>query len=543
MINIVFLLILGFAIHSKADGPLYHNDDVVTQQEFDNVYQDLRRINNKNIPFVNVKDFGAQGDGITNDFNAIQTAHNSIVSSGKSGTLYFPAGTYKINSGLTFNTSYVSILGSSSRLDFSSLTGSTWAITMSGGANIYSTANPYFNADKYIANLTLIGPGQTSNVSGLVFYSAAEPGPSHFKSYNLNITQFGTGVFLSSNSYINDFYGCDIWSSSMCVVVDNAINSGEGNVFHGCRFFNSNTGFILNNPNADTYIEGGSIDGMSSNFIVQTMGDFHVNHTHFEGNFTGNDSSLHFFYIPSSMTAASYSYFDNCYFTMKTNRTVPAFSINYTDYFHLTNSHVTGVGTVSQPVIASSYAAVSFIDTQGTIFTVSDTNVSASTNTIYWQSQENANAVLSNRVISYTGTTTNDSVAIGYVGESSECFVGAGVPISSPGTGQYFDICSVFISSGDWDIYPQSCATQNAATITAWNGGIGTVSGNDTTNVTYGKTFAGSPPPVNAYDVCAPVSKIRMSLTSGTTIYLKGDAIFSAGTPKGYGHLSTRRPR
>lgn len=46
VVNLLFLLILGLAIYSKADGPLYKNKDVVAQQEFDNVYQDLRTIRN-----------------------------------------------------------------------------------------------------------------------------------------------------------------------------------------------------------------------------------------------------------------------------------------------------------------------------------------------------------------------------------------------------------------------------------------------------------------------------------------------------------------
>lgn len=42
MVNLFFLIVLGFAIHSKAEGPLYKQKDTYTQQEFDNVYRDLR---------------------------------------------------------------------------------------------------------------------------------------------------------------------------------------------------------------------------------------------------------------------------------------------------------------------------------------------------------------------------------------------------------------------------------------------------------------------------------------------------------------------
>lgn len=44
--------------------------------------------------YVNVKDFGAKGDGITNDHDAIVSSINYAKDNG--GTLYFPAGTYKL---------------------------------------------------------------------------------------------------------------------------------------------------------------------------------------------------------------------------------------------------------------------------------------------------------------------------------------------------------------------------------------------------------------------------------------------------------------
>jgi hypothetical protein len=50
---------------------------------------------------VSVKDFGAIGDGSSDDTIAIQ---NAATASGQSGTLYFPSGIYKISSNLTINT-------------------------------------------------------------------------------------------------------------------------------------------------------------------------------------------------------------------------------------------------------------------------------------------------------------------------------------------------------------------------------------------------------------------------------------------------------
>ena len=49
---------------------------------------------------ISVKDFGAVGDGTTNDTTAIQNAINAVIAQG-GGTLFFPAGTYSINATLT----------------------------------------------------------------------------------------------------------------------------------------------------------------------------------------------------------------------------------------------------------------------------------------------------------------------------------------------------------------------------------------------------------------------------------------------------------
>jgi Pectate lyase superfamily protein len=48
---------------------------------------------------VSVKDFGAVGDGVTDDTAAIQAAINAVITP-SGGTLYFPSGTYKITAKL-----------------------------------------------------------------------------------------------------------------------------------------------------------------------------------------------------------------------------------------------------------------------------------------------------------------------------------------------------------------------------------------------------------------------------------------------------------
>lgn len=60
-------------------------------------------------PWIDVRTFGAVGDGVVNDTSAIQSALNSIPPSG--GTVYFPAGTFRVTAPLTVSNRHVGVLG------------------------------------------------------------------------------------------------------------------------------------------------------------------------------------------------------------------------------------------------------------------------------------------------------------------------------------------------------------------------------------------------------------------------------------------------
>ena len=60
-----------------------------------------RTVHQKLQESVSVKDFGAVGDGVTDDSAAIQAAVNSFNGLGSSGEIFFPKGNYKINTKIT----------------------------------------------------------------------------------------------------------------------------------------------------------------------------------------------------------------------------------------------------------------------------------------------------------------------------------------------------------------------------------------------------------------------------------------------------------
>ena len=87
---------------------------------------------------IDAKDYGAVGDGITEDYNSIQNALNASVTQNKK--LWIGDGTYKMNDRLIYNESsnrgIISIIGSGETiLDYSGYTGE-YLITLSGSTSI-----------------------------------------------------------------------------------------------------------------------------------------------------------------------------------------------------------------------------------------------------------------------------------------------------------------------------------------------------------------------------------------------------------------------
>jgi hypothetical protein len=79
-------------------------------EDLRNLRQQLMKSNNIGTEY-NVIDFGAVGDGHTNDANAIQVAYNTLGTAG-GGTLVIPAGNYFIGTtSLVFTSPYVKIVG------------------------------------------------------------------------------------------------------------------------------------------------------------------------------------------------------------------------------------------------------------------------------------------------------------------------------------------------------------------------------------------------------------------------------------------------
>jgi hypothetical protein len=91
---------------------------------------------------LNVRDFGAVGDGIVDDTGAVQGAINALVSSSEQNTLFFPSGVYRLNTTIptlhTLNTSNHRIL----QMDATGQSARDMFFNGEEGAVLYSTVSP-----------------------------------------------------------------------------------------------------------------------------------------------------------------------------------------------------------------------------------------------------------------------------------------------------------------------------------------------------------------------------------------------------------------
>jgi Pectate lyase superfamily protein len=87
--------------------------DYVKREEWNEnfgIIDDKIGILNKRADWVSVKEFGAKGDGVTDDTQAIQNAIDSV-STSTSCTVFFPTGTYLVSSPLTINNPNTRLVG------------------------------------------------------------------------------------------------------------------------------------------------------------------------------------------------------------------------------------------------------------------------------------------------------------------------------------------------------------------------------------------------------------------------------------------------
>jgi hypothetical protein len=144
---------------------------------------------------VNVRDFGAVGNGLTNDNAAIAAA---IASLPTGGTVYFPPGNY-LTSAQFVLPRYINLAGAGYH---------STKITVSGGSNCFVINST--SGDNKISGLELIGSGGGSKGVYIIDFTGFT------NVYDCNINGFGLGIDVTSSSW-TDVVNCRISSNTIGV--------------------------------------------------------------------------------------------------------------------------------------------------------------------------------------------------------------------------------------------------------------------------------------------------------------------------------------
>lgn len=243
-------------VYDDAGNKLYANvevDNSSIQVDATNNY-----IKAKNNIFVyNVKDYGATGNGTTDDTSAIQSALNAIPSQG--GVVYFPQGTYIITDTLTIK-SYTTVLGAG-----------TNTIVQQQSTNKHG----FYGADKVkvsFQSLAIYGPGSgVGTGKGIFLERTGSTAASNCAFRDLIIKFWGShgfhgntliasvlenvrvdtvgghGFLFDSNTTSTSIVSCYAVSTQQAGFV---IQTGSYNTFTGCAVDSCGMGYLLDTTTA-----------------------------------------------------------------------------------------------------------------------------------------------------------------------------------------------------------------------------------------------------------------------------------------------------
>lgn len=236
---------------------------------------------------VNVRDYGAMGDGVTDD----TAAFNEAIAEAESRRVkvWVPKSTasYKMSSGISFDVDKTGLLGDGSELDFSALS--------SGAALTLEASNASLLQKRKVrplAGVILHGPGRATSVIGLSVQEA-----NHDLSIegvtlaDFTITNFGTGMLIGNHAYLITCINGEFTGNGLCYTDSGAtsVDSGERMTFVGCMFNNSTAGVVVKIPSA-TFVAC-SFDYIYETFVHASDGWITMIGCHVEGGIAGETTS------------------------------------------------------------------------------------------------------------------------------------------------------------------------------------------------------------------------------------------------------------
>ena len=199
------------------------------------VKAELDAINAKLADWVSVKDFGAVGDGVTDDTAAIEAAIAAATTA--KTTLVFPSGTYKLvtpsnTNGLQVDLGVMSIAANGNVIiDCTSLT-TSYAIQVF--SSLPYPVSHYQNTTHGLRGLSFVG-GATPGVNGMLAYHPTYTNGCQFKIDSCSFYNFDTNLYLATNTWRVSFVNCCFLTGHATnVLFGSGTNQGESVMFEHC---------------------------------------------------------------------------------------------------------------------------------------------------------------------------------------------------------------------------------------------------------------------------------------------------------------------
>ncbi len=242
----------------------------------------IQRGSGQRLPFVDVRDFGATGDGATDDTSFIQAALDAVPANG--GIVYFPNGTYKVTSVLTVSKPCTRLLGPGRRQRIATL--APVIINYTGTGNVINiTGNQGFVCEFLHFNYpaqsgTVINASNVASgfVRGCHFVGTSKNGKaidindgSGWSFYDVDIEYFDIGIDLQQNN--GDSLLSNV-SVSLCNTGTRIgkLGSTVGVAMYGLDYELNAIGIDLLNAHS-IHIGGSYFEQDTNSFILRCSGD------------------------------------------------------------------------------------------------------------------------------------------------------------------------------------------------------------------------------------------------------------------------------
>lgn len=234
---------------------------------------------NKHELVINVKDFGAKCDGVTNDTVALQSAIDFIETNNVIDTLFIPEGELLVTSKIYIDFSKVNVDCHGTIL------GNVSNDTIISDRNVVPTDKweVYDQGGMTVRGLKIKGTGRENGATAIrLSVGTNDKGSSRIKFENCSIENVDTGIVFGARSYANTVENTSIYGCNKCIDIVSEYDTGERITFNQCNFFNSAIGISCNNPNASVYVINTSIDYCWERMIEVFAGSVFVENSHIE---------------------------------------------------------------------------------------------------------------------------------------------------------------------------------------------------------------------------------------------------------------------